>query len=146
MKSSLPSVLMFSAVRRAVVCRDGRPDLARRNGKSHQGRRHEVATAGGGFQISILYTNPTTQATYLVIRGPGNLHVPRHWHSSNESITVVKGMFVVAHDGSDDKTVLTPGGFAYMPAKMIHEAWTGDEGALYLRETLVQGGCAITPA
>ena len=42
----------------------------------------------GGFEISILYTNPTTQATYLVIRGPGNLHVPRHWHSSNESITV----------------------------------------------------------
>jgi hypothetical protein len=32
----------------------------------------------GGFEISILYTNPTTQATYLVIRGPGNLHVPRH--------------------------------------------------------------------
>ena len=23
----------------------------------------------GGFEISILYTNPTTQATYLVIRG-----------------------------------------------------------------------------
>jgi hypothetical protein len=36
---------------------------------------------GGGFDISILYTNPTTQATYLVIRGPANQHVPRHWHS-----------------------------------------------------------------
>ena len=85
----------------------------------------------GGFEISILYTNPTTQATYLVIRGPGNLHVPRHWHTSNESITVLKGSFVVAHDGSNDKTELGPGGFAYMPAKMIHEAWTGDAGATY---------------
>ena len=85
----------------------------------------------GGFEISILYTNPKTQATYLVIRGPGNLHVPRHWHSSNESITVLKGTFVVAHDGSEDKTSLNAGGFAYMPAKMIHEAWTGDEGATY---------------
>jgi quercetin dioxygenase-like cupin family protein len=85
----------------------------------------------GGFEISILYTNPTTQATYLVIRGPGNLHVPRHWHSSNESITVLRGTFVVAHDGSEDKTELRAGGFAYMPAKMIHEAWTGDEGATY---------------
>ena len=36
------------------------------------------------FEISILYTNPTTQATYLVIRRPGNQHLPRHWHSSNE--------------------------------------------------------------
>jgi quercetin dioxygenase-like cupin family protein len=85
----------------------------------------------GGFEISFLYTNPTTQATYLVIRGPGKLHVPRHWHSSNETITVLKGTFVVAHDGSEDKTALTPGGFVYMPAKMIHEAWTGDEGATY---------------
>ena len=85
----------------------------------------------GGFEISTLYTNPTTQATYLVIRGPGNLHVPRHWHSSNESITVLKGTFVVAHDGSEDKTELKAGGFAYMPAKMIHEAWTGEAGATY---------------
>ena len=85
----------------------------------------------GGFEISMLYTNPTTQATYLVIRGPGNLHVPRHWHSSNESITVLQGTFVVAHDGSGDKTELKAGGFAYMPAKMIHEAWTGNAGATY---------------
>ena len=85
----------------------------------------------GGFEISILYTNPTTQATYLVIRGPGNQHVPRHWHSSNETITVSNGTFTVAHDGSPDKTPLAPGGFLYMPAKMIHEAWTGDGDTTY---------------
>jgi quercetin dioxygenase-like cupin family protein len=85
----------------------------------------------GGFEISILYTNPTTQATYLVIRGPGNQHVPRHWHSSNETITVLNGTFTVAHDGSPDKTPLAPGGFLYMPAKMIHEAWTGDGDTTY---------------
>ena len=44
---------------------------------------------------------------------------------------MLKGTFVVAHDGSEEKTALAPGGFAYMPAKMIHEAWTGDEGAIY---------------
>jgi quercetin dioxygenase-like cupin family protein len=85
----------------------------------------------GGFEISILYTNPKTQATYLVIRGPGNLHVPKHWHTANETITVLKGTFVVAHDGSNERTELSPGSFAYMPAKMIHEAWTKDQGATY---------------
>ena len=84
-----------------------------------------------GFEISILYTNPKTQATYLVIRGPGNQHIARHWHSSNESITVLKGTFTVAHDGSAEQVQLSPGGFAYMPARMIHEAWTGDGGATY---------------
>jgi quercetin dioxygenase-like cupin family protein len=86
---------------------------------------------GDGADISILYTNPTTQATYLVIRAPANAHVPRHWHTSNESITVLKGTFVVTHDGSKEKTELAPGSFAYMPAKMIHEAWTKGEGATY---------------
>ena len=86
---------------------------------------------GGGFEISILYVNPATQATYLIIRGPANAHVPRHWHTSNESITVIKGTFVLGNDGSEDKVELTPGSFGYMPAKMVHEAWTKDEGATY---------------
>ena len=71
----------------------------------------------GGFEISILYTNPTTQATYLVIRGQGNLRVSRHWHASNESITVLKGSFVIAHDGSEDKTELRQGGLPTCPRR-----------------------------
>ena len=45
----------------------------------------------GGGEISILYTNPTTKATYLIIRADKNAHVPRHWHTSNETITVPEG-------------------------------------------------------
>jgi hypothetical protein len=44
---------------------------------------------------------------------------------------VLKGTFTVAHDGSPDKTPLAPGGFLYMPAKMIHEAWTGEGDTTY---------------
>jgi quercetin dioxygenase-like cupin family protein len=66
-----------------------------------------------------------------VIRAPANAHVPRHWHTANETITVLKGTFVVGHDGSGDKDELTSGSFSYMPAKMIHEAWTKNEGATY---------------
>jgi quercetin dioxygenase-like cupin family protein len=129
MKSSLLSALVLSAVLLPVgaYAQTGTDSM----GKVVQTDNMKWEPLEGGFEISILYTNPTTQATYLVIRGPGNLHVPRHWHSSNESITVLKGTFVVAHDGSEDKTELKSGGFAYMPAKMIHEAWTGDAGATY---------------
>ena len=129
MKSSLLSVLMFSAVLwPAGTFAQTAPHATAKAVKADDMKWESL---GSGFEISILYTNPTTQATYLVIRGPAHQHVPRHWHSSNESITVIKGTFEVAHDGSEDKTVLAPGGFAYMPAKMIHEAWTGDEGATY---------------
>ena len=36
------------------------------------------------------------------------------------------------HDDGGDPVALNAGGFAYMPAKMIHEAWTKpDTDALY---------------
>lgn len=82
----------------------------------------------------------TTQATYLMI---GSGHVPRHRHSSNELITVLKGTFTVVHDGSADKTAPTPGGFLYIPAKMIHEEWTGNEGATYFIHGRWQVGCGF---
>ena len=129
MKSGLVSALMLSAILLPVgTYAQTHSDPM---GKAVKPDDMKWEPLEGGFEISILYTNPTTQATYLVIRGPGNQHIARHWHSSNESITVLKGTFTVAHDGNEDKTVLTPGGFVYMPAKMIHEAWTGDEGATY---------------
>jgi quercetin dioxygenase-like cupin family protein len=129
MKSSFLGALVISAVVwPAVVHAQSGPAAM---GTSIKADDIKWEPLEGGFEISILYTNPTTQVTYLEIRGPGNLHVPKHWHTSNESITVLKGSFIVAHDGSAEKTELKPGGFAYMPAKMIHEAWTGDAGATY---------------
>ena len=89
----------------------------------------------GGGQISILYTNPTTKATYLIIRPEKDAHVPRHWHTANETITVLKGTFVLKHDDSDERSELTPGSFGYMPAKMVHEAWAKDDGATYFITT-----------
>ena len=44
---------------------------------------------------------------------------------------MLKGTFVLRHDGSKNRTQLPAGGFGYMPARMIHEAWTKDEGATY---------------
>jgi quercetin dioxygenase-like cupin family protein len=82
-------------------------------------------------EIAILHVNPTTKATELFIRAPKNYHVGRHWHTSNETITVLRGTFIVGHDGSEETMELTPGNYAYMPAKMIHDAWTKDEGATF---------------
>lgn len=86
----------------------------------------------GGGKIAILHVEPRTQATDLVIRAPKNAHVPRHWHSANETITILSGTFVLGHDGSGDPVELNAGSYAYMPAKMIHQAWIkGDADAQY---------------
>ena len=89
-------------------------------------------TPDGLQDIVILHVNPVSKATELLIRAPKNFHVPRHWHSANETLTIISGIFTMKHDGNDEKIALNIGSYSYMPAKMIHEAWTGDEGAMFL--------------
>ena len=80
-------------------------------------------------EIAILHSDPTTQATELMIRVPKNSHVPKHWHTANETHTVVSGTFIIECEGK--REALGPGAFNYIPSKMHHEAWTTPgEGAL----------------
>ena len=80
-------------------------------------------------EIAILRVDPKTQATHLMIRVPKDTHVPKHWHSANETHTVVNGTFIMECGG--ERKALGAGSWNYIPAKMHHEAWTTpDEWAL----------------
>jgi len=80
-------------------------------------------------EIAFLHVDPQTKATQLMIRVPSNFHVPRHWHSANETHTVVSGIFILDHEGQ--RAELGPGSFNYIPKRMIHQAWTKpNEGAV----------------
>src|SRR5256886_3250298 len=72
-------------------------------------------------EISILRVDPKTHATSLLIRTSKAIHVRKHWHTANESHTMFIGTATLACDGK--KFDLNPGGFNFMPAKMVHEAW-----------------------
>jgi quercetin dioxygenase-like cupin family protein len=78
-------------------------------------------------EICILHVDPNTKATKLLIRTPKGLHIRKHWHSANETHTVLLGNWVFACDGK--RIEQGPGSFNYMPAKMVHEAWSS-AGAL----------------
>ncbi len=80
-------------------------------------------------EMTILRINPETKATDLMIRVPNNFHVPKHWHTGNETHTVISGVFIVDCNGQREE--LGPGSFNYTPHGMAHEAWTtANEGAL----------------
>lgn len=81
-------------------------------------------------EIAILHVDPNTHATQLLIRSPKALHVRKHWHSANETHTMIIGTSTF---GCDDKKVeLGPGGFNYMPAHMTHEAWTSAGSVVFI--------------
>jgi len=73
-------------------------------------------------EICILQVDPKTQATKLLIRTPTAIHVRKHWHSANETHTMILGTASFGHDGV--RVEQGPGSFNFMPAKMVHEAWT----------------------
>ncbi len=81
-------------------------------------------------QISILRVDPKTNATQLLIRTPKKMHVPIHWHSANETHTMIQGTAVFEHEGKREQ--LGPGGFNYIPAKMQHQAWTSEGSVVFI--------------
>jgi quercetin dioxygenase-like cupin family protein len=81
-------------------------------------------------QISILRVDPVTQATQLLIRVPKQIHVPMHWHSANETHTVIRGSWTFEHEGMRHQ--LGPGGFNYIPAKMHHQAWASSDALVFI--------------
>jgi mannose-6-phosphate isomerase-like protein (cupin superfamily) len=72
-------------------------------------------------EICILHVDPKTQATSLLIRTSKAIHVRKHWHTANETHTMIKGTAKLACDGKSAE--IGPGGFNFMPAKMVHEGW-----------------------
>jgi len=72
-------------------------------------------------EICILHIDPMTHATQLLIRTPKAIHVRKHWHTANETQTMINGTAMLACDGK--RAEIGPGGFNFMPAKMVHEAW-----------------------
>ncbi len=72
-------------------------------------------------EICFLRVDPKTHATSLLIRTSKAIHVRKHWHTANETHTMISGKAVFACE--EKRVELSPGGFNYMPAKMVHEGW-----------------------
>src|SRR5713226_5275475 len=88
------------------------------------------AFGGDSPEIAILRVDPKTQATQLLIRNPKKIHVTKHWHSANETHTILRGNMVFECDGKREE--LGPGSFNYIPKKMIHQAWLPDDGLVFI--------------
>lgn len=80
----------------------------------------------GRSQIAIIHVDPETKATQLYFRLPPRMHARRHWHSANETNVVIRGTFEIQHDGGE-RLIMRPGDFNFMPKRMIHQAWAGEE-------------------
>ncbi len=81
-----------------------------------------------GAKLTVLQGDPS-KAEPFVIRAifPSNYKVPAHWHPTTENVTVLKGSLYMGAGQKLDETnamLIKIGGFASMPAKSPHYAFT----------------------
>ena len=81
-----------------------------------------------GAKIAVLQGDPSASGPVVLrLLFPANFVVPPHWHSMAERLTIISGTLYVGAGDTVDRAgsaALAPGGYAYLPAKMHHYAWT----------------------
>lgn len=75
-----------------------------------------------GCAIAVLHGDPAKDNLDVFFKVPGKSKIPLHWHSSPERMILVAGRLEVTYDGQT-KAVLTPGTYAYGPAKRPHSGY-----------------------
>lgn len=89
-----------------------------------------------GAQIAVLSGDPSKAAPYSVrLKFPANYDIPAHSHPGDENVVVVSGALSIGMGTKLDRksaTALAPGGYALMPAKMNHFAFTKGETTIVL--------------
>lgn len=74
-----------------------------------------------GCQIAVLHGNPAKPNADVLLRVPAGSAIAPHWHSSAERMMLVNGQLSVKYQGNTEQ-ILSPGSYAYGPAKLPHRA------------------------
>ena len=84
-----------------------------------------------GVQMVVLEGDPSKEAMFtLRATMPANYRIPPHWHPTTEHVTVLEGTLYMGMGEklNEGKAMeLKTGGFAAMPAKTAHYAFTKDK-------------------
>ncbi|MGN6513379.1 MAG: cupin domain-containing protein [Lysobacteraceae bacterium] len=80
-----------------------------------------------GVQAAVLSGDPGKPGLFVIrLKAPAGYRIPRHWHPTDEHVTVLEGDFHLDMGGADGAHAhdFAPGGYALLPAKMQHAAST----------------------
>lgn len=75
-----------------------------------------------GCAIAVLHGDPAKDNLDVFFKVPGKSRIPLHWHTSPERMILVAGKLQVTYEGQKT-AVMTPGTYAYGPAKRPHDGY-----------------------
>ncbi len=70
-------------------------------------------------RLAVLQGNPEEHNADVFFKLQGGTTAPHHWHTSAERMVLISGELHVDYDGQDP-VVMSPGTYAYGPAKLPH--------------------------
>jgi len=82
-----------------------------------------------GAQAVVLYGDPGKPGAFAIrLKVPAGYRVPRHWHPTDEQVTLIEGDFNLSMGTKADAmdAALAPGDYLNLPARMQHEASTSN--------------------
>jgi uncharacterized RmlC-like cupin family protein len=74
-----------------------------------------------GCGLAVLHVDPAKPNVDVFLRIPAGSTIPEHWHTSAERMILVAGELAVRYQ-KQAEVVLSPGMYAYGPAKLPHTA------------------------
>ena len=79
-----------------------------------------------GAKFAVLSGDPTKEGMFVVrLKMPAGYRVAPHWHPTDEHVTILEGTAALGMGESGDAakaTAMSAGGYALLPAKMVHYA------------------------
>ena len=91
-----------------------------------------------GAQVAVLSGDPGKPGPFTIrIKVPAGYKVARHWHPSDERVTVIEGDFSLqmGEGAGEHSHAFAPGGYAVLPAHMQHVASTQGGGIVQVDST-----------
>jgi quercetin dioxygenase-like cupin family protein len=82
-------------------------------------------------RLAVLHGDPAQPNSDVLLKVPPGEALAHHWHTSAERMILVAGELEVAYDGQEPAK-LTPGMYAYGPAKLPHSATCHSKDACVL--------------
>lgn len=91
-----------------------------------------------GAQAVVLAGDPGKDGVFTIrLKVPAGYRVPRHWHPSDEAVTLIEGDVTLSMGEAENAhtQTLAPGDFVYLPAHMQHEPSTQGGAVFQVQST-----------
>ncbi|HZV39516.1 MAG TPA: cupin domain-containing protein, partial [Pseudoxanthomonas sp.] len=91
-----------------------------------------------GAQAAVLVGDPGQPGVFtLRLKMPPGYRVPRHWHPTDEAVTLIEGDLTLSMGAADmaHDAALSPGDFVNLPAQMHHQASSKGGAVVQIQST-----------